>query len=186
MPSWKKIITSGSDAALSTLTVSNGITGSLYGTASWALNSNTASYALNGGVTQIIAGTNVSISPTNGLGAVTINATGTSAATGSNTTGSFTNSSTWNFNHGLNNKYVIVQTYDNSFNQIIPQNINLTDDNNVTITFPTNESGYAIASLAGSTVSASYALTASYALNGGGGGIQVNDLFSYQFLLMGA
>lgn len=36
MPSWKKVILSGSDAALNSLTVSNGITGSLFGTASFA------------------------------------------------------------------------------------------------------------------------------------------------------
>lgn len=39
MPSWKKVITSGSDASLNTLTVQNG----LFGTASWAL---TSSYTL--------------------------------------------------------------------------------------------------------------------------------------------
>ena len=55
------------------LTVQGSITGSLFGTASFAT---TSSYALNGGVTQIVAGTNVTISPTNGLGAVTINSTG--------------------------------------------------------------------------------------------------------------
>lgn len=43
------------------------ITGSLFGT---------ASYALNGGVTQLLAGTNISLSPTNGLGQVTIISTG--------------------------------------------------------------------------------------------------------------
>ena len=36
MPNWKKVITSGSNALLNTLTVSNGITGSLYGTATTA------------------------------------------------------------------------------------------------------------------------------------------------------
>ena len=60
-------------------------------TASWATNALTASYilnaisssfattssyALNGGVTQIIAGTNVTISPAGGTGAVTINSAG--------------------------------------------------------------------------------------------------------------
>jgi hypothetical protein len=52
MPSWKKVITSGSNAAFSSLIVSNTITGSisgsltgsLQGTASWAQNSLTASY----------------------------------------------------------------------------------------------------------------------------------------------
>ena len=47
MPSWKKVIVSGSDAFLNTLTVTNGITGSLHGTASWAENAITASYVLN-------------------------------------------------------------------------------------------------------------------------------------------
>lgn len=44
MPNWKKVITSGSDASLNSLIVVNGITGSLQGTASYAI---TASYALN-------------------------------------------------------------------------------------------------------------------------------------------
>lgn len=50
MPSWKKVITSGSNASLNSLTVINGITGSLFGTASsaisasWAINALTASY----------------------------------------------------------------------------------------------------------------------------------------------
>ena len=49
MPSWKKVLISGSDAALNTLIVTNGITGSLFGTASWAISASiatTASYAL--------------------------------------------------------------------------------------------------------------------------------------------
>lgn len=44
MPNWKKVIVSGSDAFLNSLTVTNGITGSLYGTSSWAEASETASY----------------------------------------------------------------------------------------------------------------------------------------------
>ena len=43
MPSWKKVITSGSSAALQSLTVTGGITGSLFGTSSWANNATTAS-----------------------------------------------------------------------------------------------------------------------------------------------
>ena len=37
MPSWRRVIISGSDAALNSLFVSNGITGSLEGTSSYAL-----------------------------------------------------------------------------------------------------------------------------------------------------
>jgi hypothetical protein len=78
MPSWKKVIVSGSDATLNSLTVSNGITGSLLGT---------ASFASNGGVTQLLAGANVTLSPTNGKGQVTVSSTsgggGFNTATGS-------------------------------------------------------------------------------------------------------
>ena len=46
MPSWKKVITSGSDAELNSLYAPS-ITGSLHGTASWAQNALTASYSPN-------------------------------------------------------------------------------------------------------------------------------------------
>lgn len=49
MPSWKKVITSGSDASLNSLNVTNGITGSLLGTASYATQALSASYAPGGG-----------------------------------------------------------------------------------------------------------------------------------------
>ena len=69
------------------LRVSGSITGSLFGTASWATNAITASYALNGGVTQLLAGPNITLAPTNGLGQVTISSTagggGFNTATGS-------------------------------------------------------------------------------------------------------
>ena len=58
MPNWKKVITSGSAASLYSLDVSNGITGSLLGTSSYALQALSSSFALtagNGGVTKIIA-----------------------------------------------------------------------------------------------------------------------------------
>jgi len=45
-------------------------------TSSFALTATSASYAANGGVTSIIAGTNVTISPVGGKGAVTINSSG--------------------------------------------------------------------------------------------------------------
>ena len=45
MPNWKKVITSGSAASLYSLDVSNGITGSLLGTSSYALQALSSSYA---------------------------------------------------------------------------------------------------------------------------------------------
>jgi hypothetical protein len=65
MPSWKKVITSGSAAALQSLTVTNGITGSLFGTASFAttasfLNNTTNAFIQNGNSfgTTALLGTN--------------------------------------------------------------------------------------------------------------------------------
>jgi len=111
------------------------------------------------GSNYLIAGSGVTLT-TGSNGSVTI-----TYPAGSNVTSSFTNASTWAFTHGMNKQFVIIQTYDTSFNQIIPQNITLTDSNTATITFPTPESGYAVASIGGVGAyvsSSSYALTASY------------------------
>ena len=77
MPNWKRIVVSGSDATLNTLTVSNGITGSLRGTASFATQALSASYAPGGGsgtVNSGVAGyvayyptTTTTVDDTNGL-----------------------------------------------------------------------------------------------------------------------
>ena len=67
MPNWKKIIVSGSDASLNSLVVTNGITGSLFGTASFAISSSravtasyalTSSYAINPVISGSISGAN--------------------------------------------------------------------------------------------------------------------------------
>ena len=95
MPNWKRVIVSGSDAALTSVIATAGFTGSLLGTASYATNalsasyaqtSSYATYAANGGVTKILAGANVNLSPVNGLGDVTVTSFGTNlynTATGS-------------------------------------------------------------------------------------------------------
>jgi len=57
-----------------------GFTGSLLGT---------ASYAANGGVTQLLAGPNISLSPTNGLGQVTVSATLSGSTIFNTSTGSY-------------------------------------------------------------------------------------------------
>ena len=65
-------------------------TGSLFTitstSASYAL---TASYAANGGVTQLIAGPNISLSPTTGIGQVTISSTGGGGGGFNTATGSY-------------------------------------------------------------------------------------------------
>jgi len=196
------------------LTVLGGMTGSLYGTASWALNSRTASYALNanssltsisashannadysltstsashavqadsalaanyaaiagnGGVTSLIAGSGVTLLPPTGIGNVTIVTTGgggTTIISGSNITSSFVSSNTWVFNHGLGIRTPTITVFDSNYNQIIPQNIELVSTSSATITFPTLESGFAVAmvgGVAGNAYSASYSLYSTYA-----------------------
>lgn len=133
-----------------------------------AINANYATTAGNGGVTQIVAGSGISLLPTGGQGAVTVIATGVGGVTiisGSNITGSFTNSDTWVFNHNLGVRTPIITVFDSQYNQIIPQNIQLTDTGSATITFPTQESGFVVASLGGATgtvLSSSYALQSTY------------------------
>jgi hypothetical protein len=59
---------------------------------SYALSSSystTASYASNGGVTQLLAGPNISLSPTNGLGQVTVSATLSGSTIFNTATGSY-------------------------------------------------------------------------------------------------
>jgi hypothetical protein len=151
---------------LSTATVNN-VT-----SASYANNASTADYATtagNGGVTQIIAGSGISLIPSNGQGAVTVISTGGGGVTiisGSLVTGSFTNTTSFTFNHNLSTRTPIITVFDSNYNQIIPQNIELTNTSSATITFPTPESGFAIGSTGGTTgtaLSSSYALFATYA-----------------------
>ena len=170
-------------------------TGSVYPiTSSWSL---TASYALNTGtslqtgsvypITSSWAETaGVSIqSLTSSYSIYTITASyalNCNCGSGSlynSVTGSFVSSSTWVFTHNLQTRPVLVQAYDYLFNQIIPSSIVLTTDNIATLTFPVSESGFAIATRSGLTISGSntsncclqtgstYPITASYALNGG-------------------
>lgn len=184
------------------LTVSQGVTASLYGnastadfatnatnatnagyatnagnattadTATEAVHAQTADYATNagnGGVTNIVPGSGITLIPANGQGSVTVIASGgggTTIISGSNVTGSFLSNTTWTFNHNLGTRTPIITVFDSNYNQIIPQNIELTNTSSATITFPTAESGFAVASLGGTTgtvLSSSYSLFSTYA-----------------------
>ena len=79
----------GSLTVTGSITSTQGFTGSLFGTASWSNNSTTSSYALNGGVTQLLAGPNITLSPTNGLGQVTVSATLSGSTIFNTATGSY-------------------------------------------------------------------------------------------------
>jgi hypothetical protein len=151
---------------LSTVTVNNVVS------SSHADNASTADYATtagNGGVTNIIAGSGITLIPSSGQGAVTVISTGGGGVTiisGSLVTGSFTNATSFTFNHNLSTRTPIITVFDSNYNQIIPENIELVNTASAVITFPTPESGFAIGSTGGTTgtaLSSSYALFAEYA-----------------------
>jgi hypothetical protein len=58
-----------------------------------------------------------------------------------------TPSTTWTFNHNLGQKYPIFQIFDTNDNVIIPSQITAVTSDSATITFPSAQSGRAIASL---------------------------------------
>jgi len=68
---------------------------------------------------------------------------------------SFSNASTWVVNHNLNTPNAIAQVYDSNGYQIIPSTLRHTDDNTITITFATQESGYVVVAKGGHIVSGS-------------------------------
>ena len=172
MPNWKKVIVSGSDASLTSLSVTNNVTaqsftGSLLGTASYATNALTASYAMNGGsgglsalyiqdegTTQGTAsyidftGAGVTATVTNGTASITIpggGGTGGSAQT-------FTQSSaatTWSFAHSVNSRTPIVEVYDSTYNVILPTAIFNPGPFATNIYFDVAQSGFAIISTGG-------------------------------------
>jgi hypothetical protein len=80
-------------------------------------------------------------------------------------------SSTWTFNHELNNLYPVFTIYDSNNDVIIPQRINVVNTGSAVIYFSSPRTGTAVASIAGnqgfasSSLSASYAATASFVRN---------------------
>jgi hypothetical protein len=67
----------------------------------------------------------------------------------------FTNLSTWVVNHNLNTPNAIVQVFDNDGYQIIPETLRHTDNNTVTITLSSAQSGYVVVAKGGHIVSGS-------------------------------
>jgi hypothetical protein len=149
-------------------------TGSLYNiSSSYAV---TASYALNGGsggsgfpfsgsavITGSLIVTEGITGSLFGTASFATTASYVNSLGSSNFTQSFNNSSTWTFTHNLGTRFVMIQTYDSGYDEMIPQNIDLTDDNTATITFPTLESGFAVASVGGALTSGN-----TYITNNGG------------------
>lgn len=61
----------------------------------------------------------------------------------------FTSSLEWRFEHKLGDRFIAIQTFNNSYEMIVPQNITLTDVTSSTITFPTPVAGWAVGTIGG-------------------------------------
>lgn len=149
------------------LNVSSGITGSLYGTASWAISSSNALTA-----SYVSGSSNSSISSSYALSssyAETSSYSFAFADQGFKYTQS-PGSTTWTIVHNLNTLTPLVDVYDSSYNQLIPAGILSVDVNTTQITFSTVQAGYAIISKGSginseTAISASFATSASYAIS---------------------
>jgi len=148
----------------------------------------TASYALNcncgsgSGGSSLYTGSTYPITSSWALNSVSASY---ASNFGNSITQSFTSSNVWTFNHNLGNKYVIIQTVDTNDNQLIPELINLFDDNTAIIGFSVPTAGTALATRGGvSIVSSSYGyynlhtgstypITSSWALNVVNGGTKI-------------
>jgi hypothetical protein len=69
-------------------------------------------------------------------------------------TGSFSNASSFTINHSFDTKNILVSVYSNDDEQIIPETVTLTDDDNVSVTLSSAQSGFAVVAKGGHIVNA--------------------------------
>ena len=162
MPNWKRVITSGSDASLNTLTVSNGITGSLLGSASYA---DTSSYSTtlgaslnnnSAGTLRLMNSAGSSISTINLIASQSITSQTSSYST---TLGASLDSAAVGQLKLLNSDGAAISTFN-------------------AVTATTASHALTAQTLLGSVTSASYAVTASFAPTAGNISAATN-LFNY-------
>jgi len=70
-------------------------------------------------------------------------------------TDTFTNATTKVVTHNFNTRNILVSVYDNEYNQIIPQSVNVANLNTVTVTFNPATTGFVVVGKAGHIVSGS-------------------------------
>lgn len=99
----------------------------------------------------------------------------------SNYTASFNSESTWEIHHGLDYQYVLVQVYDDNNNQIIPEEITLTNNNTASVTFGSSVTGTAVVSVGGTTLNTTLPVGSNTQIqynNGGAFGASSNFTFN--------
>lgn len=126
MPSWRKLVVSGSDASLNSLNVSNFISGSSF----------------SGNFTGSFKGDGSQLT---GISATIADQSSYSEA--------FTSVSSSTITHNLNVDYPLVQVYGTTDEQLLPKTVRIVNNNTVTIEFDTIESGHVIIAKGGHIVS---------------------------------
>ena len=113
-------------------------------------------YIADEGITQGTAsyldftGPGVVASVSNNTASITISGGGSAGQT-TNFTQSVA-AATWTFTHNLNTRTPLVQVYDTSYNQIVPQFVSSSNANTILITFGIATAGYAVASTGGTII----------------------------------
>ena len=82
------------------------------------------------------------------------------------TKANFTNQTSVTVEHNLSTESPIIQVYDSSNFQIIPDSINLTNNNSATVTFSTATSGYVVVAQGGHIISGSISAASIDGLDG--------------------
>jgi hypothetical protein len=164
-----KLDVDGNATITGSLNVTNGITGSLFGTSSnaitssYALSANTASYALTA---SYISGSGAGVGfPFSGSAIITGSLyvsssfiSGSFVGDGSGITGltaggkihtQSTAASTWTVTHNLGVQYPNVTVYNASNEIILPQTITATDSNTLVLEFGSAITGYAVTGIGG-------------------------------------
>jgi len=141
--SWAEYVVNGGNVDISGL-----VTTSSFNAFTSSINSFTSSYN-TGSFTGSFSGSFYGTSSWAQSASNALTASYISTLYSSNYSASFGSSTTWTINHNLNTRYVIVQTFNSSHNQILPQEITLTNANTVTATFSQAESGYAVVTVGG-------------------------------------
>ena len=147
----------GSVTITGSLNVNAGITGSLLGTSSYAIQALSSSYVLSSSYATQALSASYALSSSYAITAsfdLNTNAVGRTPVTHTQAA----SSSTWAVTHSLGSQTPLITIYDFGYNVIIPQNIQNTSINSSTVTFSSPQSGYAVFSVANQVVSGSTAV----------------------------
>ena len=146
MPNWKKLIVSGSDANLHSLTVTT--TGSFGG----PVGIGTAAPNYNLEVVGTVSGSFIGDGSL--LTGIETNAAGYGESIRLEQT---TAATTWSLAHNIGDQYPTIQVFDSNDNQIIPGRVEMVDDNNLKVYFDTATAGTAAVNIGGIALTSSYA-----------------------------